>query len=158
MDTVPVEELQTISKDKGTLRYQVIDELKGTISLTIDLKIPISDYKKIQLDLKPSYCLYMLDRTMSMQGVKLDTLKYFMLKTAKRYYNKGKQQKLVIVLWDHRFVAVEGIDTYEEFKNVIEEKFTPGGSTEYSQPLKFLRDFITQRQVSRIKCLFLTDG
>ena len=55
-----------------------------------------------------------------------------MLKTAKRYYNKGKQQKLVIVLWDHRCVAVEGIETYEEFKNVIEEKFTPGGSTEYT--------------------------
>ena len=64
--------------------------------------------------------------------MKLDTLKYFMLKTAKRYYNKGKQQKLVIVLWDHRCVAVEGIETYEEFKNVIEEKFTPGGSTEYT--------------------------
>ena len=128
------------------LKVQDIGDEKCLIDF--ELLVSLDDYQnKMAMLKKKSIFVLMLDRSMSMSGLKLDLIKNATKNIVKKYYNKGKQNKLHVILFDHKIKVIEPLPDFETFQKLFENDYVPGASAVFYKPFQLLNDLIRSKDI-----------
>ncbi|CDW85831.1 UNKNOWN [Stylonychia lemnae] len=145
------------SYKSAILKVQDLD--KENYLVDFELTVKLEEYQNYIQNLKQKSIFFLvLDRTMSMRGYKLDKVKEATKFFMKKFYNKHKQERVAVILFDHKIKIVEPQQNFESFCEVLDNEYTPGASAVFYRPLQHINEIVKSQDLRQVKCIFITDG